>query len=123
MYTKYKIPQYLLLIVNQLFEIEQKAKKLKEPNSIQRNIDKLKVLFENNISDISIGLVYHNPLGESYNITRTDCEASIAGSSTENLVITEVIKPIIRIKKDNETSIVQRAVVIVESKKMENLNG
>lgn len=116
----YKVPSELLFILNQLFEIEKKAKKLQEPNSIQRNIDKLKEHFEKNIYDDGAGLIYYNPLGEPYNITRTDCDASIAGTSTENLIITEVIKPIIRIKKNNKTSIVQRAVVIVETKKMEN---
>ena len=40
-----KIPKASLFILNQLFEIEQKTIKLSEPNSIQRNIDKLKELF------------------------------------------------------------------------------
>jgi hypothetical protein len=37
------------------------------------------------------GLVYHNPIGEPYNETRTDIEASISGNSADNLIITEVI--------------------------------
>lgn len=119
MLIQYKCSANLINILNQIFEIEQKVKKLKESNSIQRNIEKIKENFENNILENDAGLVYHNPLGETYNITRTDCKASIAGPSTENLIITEVIKPIIRVKKDNLTSIVQPAIVIVESKKLE----
>lgn len=99
----------LIFILNQVFEIEQKVDKLKETNSIQRNISRLKDKFE------EMRLVYHNPLGERFNETRTDCEASISGNSTENLVIKEVIKPIIRLKDGKVTTIVQKAVVVVES--------
>jgi hypothetical protein len=54
------------------------------------------------------GLTIHNPLGETYDQTRLDCEANIAGESTENLVITEVIKPIIRLKQGGLNQIVQK---------------
>ena len=37
----------------------------------------------------TIGLSYHNPLGEIYTDTRTDCEATIAGTEVENLEIIE----------------------------------
>lgn len=105
-------------IINQIFEIERKAEKLQESNSIQRNIDKLKDILENQISVLfpDTGFIYENPVGEDYNETRTDCTASIAGESTENLVIIEVIKPIIRYKQNNMTQIVQKAVVVVQSK-------
>ena len=33
-----------------------------------------------------LGLTWHNPIGENFDETRTDCEASIAGESAENLV-------------------------------------
>jgi len=68
----------------------------------------------------TIGLSYLNPLGESYNDTRTDCEATIAGTEVENLEIIEVIKPIIfyAYQENDKTMkiIVQPAVVIVQSK-------
>ena len=96
-------------IINQVFEIEKKAKLLQE-NSIQRNINKLKSIFEYELS-----LTYHSPIGESYNETRTDCEASIAGNSCENLIITEVVKPIIRIRFRQSSIILQKAVVIAQS--------
>lgn len=101
-------------LLNQVFEIEKKANRISDDNSINRHIQKIKDLFEDEFFG-EAELIYKNPIGEEYNETRTDCEASIAGESAENLVITEVIKPIIRIKKGGVTRIAQKGVVIVES--------
>lgn len=61
-------------------------------------------------------LTFHNPIGEPYNETRTDCDASIAGSGTEHLMITEVMKPIVWLSVGGAPKhIVQQAVVVVES--------
>lgn len=114
-----KIPRHLFFTLNQLFEIENKLKNIKDANSIQRNIDRMKDFFETDALATGQGLVYHNPLGELYNETRTDCEATISGSSHENLEIIEVLKPIIYLKYANTQTIVQKAIVIVQSK---NLN-
>jgi len=105
----------IIFILNQIFEIEKKLVKIKEKNSIMRNVEKLKEYFETGFLGMDLSITYHNPIGEKYDETRTDCEASIAGTSDEDLVITEVIKPIIRIKQHGRTFIIQRAVVIVES--------
>jgi hypothetical protein len=110
------VPKHHLFMLNQIFEIEQKVAKLQESNSLQRNIDRLKNYYEVEIAD-GQGLVYHNPIGEPYEVTRTDCEASIAGTGTENLEIIEVIKPIIYVKFGNSNMIVQKAIVIVQAKK------
>ena len=109
------IPKYLKDLINQIFEIEKKASKI-DGHSIHRNINKIKDIFENELSEAH-RITYSNPLGEAYNETRTDCDASIAGESTEDLIITEVIKPIIQISKDGVSFIAQKGVVIVESKK------
>ena len=117
-----KVPQAYLDFMNQIFEIEKKSANLKEENSIQRNLNKMKGILEEEFfkGTSTIGLTYHNPLGESYSDTRTDCEATIAGTSVENLEIIEVIKPIIFYAyQENEKVIkviVQAAVVIVQSK-------
>jgi len=107
-------------LLDQLFEIERKLENIEGSNSIARNLNKMKDIFEANLFSSStsseIGLTYHNPLGEAYNETRLDVEASIAGNSTENLVIKEVIKPIIRQKSGGITLIVRKGVVVVESK-------
>lgn len=116
-FKQYK-PYFELL--DQLFEIERKLENIEEPNSISRNLNKMKDIFETNLFSSStsseIGFTYHNPIGESYNETRLDLEASIAGNSSENLVIQEVIKPIIRYKSGGSTLIARKGVVVVESK-------
>ncbi len=118
MQSTLKIDKLLIDIINQLFEIEKKASEIQENNSIQRNVNKLKDIILNNFIDLNgAELMYFNPIGESFVDTRTDCEASIAGTSIENLVITEVIKPIIRYQKGDFNMIVQKAIVVVESKK------
>jgi hypothetical protein len=117
-----KVPQAYLDFMNQIFEIEKKATNIKEENSIQRNLNRMKGILEEEFfkGSSTIGLTYHNPLGETYSETRTDCEATIAGTDVENLEITEVIKPIIFYSyQENEKTlkvIVQQAVVIVQSK-------
>lgn len=117
-----KVPQAYLDFMNQIFDIEKKSANLKEENSIQRNLNKMKgILAEDFFKGSStIGLTYHNPIGESYSDTRTDCEATISGTGVENLEIIEVIKPIIFYAyQENEKVIkviVQPAVVIVQSK-------
>lgn len=114
-----KVPQAYLDLVNQIFEIEKKAISIKEDNSIQRNVNKINGLLEDGFFK-DVGLTYHNPLGETYTDTRTDCEATISGTGVENLEIIEVIKPIIFYSfKENENTfkiIAQPAVVIVQSK-------
>ena len=90
-----KLPQEWLDLVNQIFEIEKKNSLIEEENSIGRNITRLKGLIEEGIFKGG-GMEYHNPIGESYSDTRTDCEATISGTSVENLEIIEVIKPIIK---------------------------
>ena len=117
-----KVPQASLDFINQIFEIEKKANNLKEENSIQRNINKMKGIMEEEFfkGSSTIGWTYHNPLGEDYTDTRTDCEATISGTGVENLEIVEVIKPIIYnsyLDSDKVIKvIVQPAVVIVQSK-------
>ena len=111
-----KIPKQFSFILNQLFEIENKLKNIIEPNTIQRNLDRMKDYFENDALGDGQGILYHNPLGESYSETRTDCEANISGSSHENLEIIEVIRPIIYAKIGNSKMVIQKAIVIVQSK-------
>lgn len=119
-----KLPQPYLDLINQVFEIEKKISQLTEEHSIQRNLNRLKDLFEHELfkSTDGTGLTYHNPLGEKYSQTRTDCEASIAGTETENLEIVEVIKPIIYYNYLEENNpmktIAQKAIVVVEAIKI-----
>src|SRR6185437_4982238 len=109
----------------QVFEIEKKVSQLHEQNSIQRNLNRIKGLIEEDLfkgkdEATSFGISYHNPLNEEFNDTRTDCEASIAGSVTDDLEITEVIKPIIYYSYFDSgkpmKGIAQKGVVVVQSK-------
>lgn len=108
--------QWLIEMLNQVFEIEKKLGKIEEKNSIQRNIDRIKMLFDNESPD-AVGLKVDNPLGESYDETRIDLDASISGEGVDNLKVIEVIKPIIRQKRGKTMQLVQKGVVIVESQK------
>lgn len=92
-------------ILNCIFEIEKKI--TDQDTAIKRNIERIKNSFE------EMGLKYHNPVGESYSETRTDCEASISGELNANLKIVNVIKPIIYAVQNNSNTIIQRAVVVV----------
>ena len=114
--TTIKYPKNYLTIINQIFEIENKLQRIQEPNSIQRNIDRLKDFLATDALSDGQGLEYHNPIGENYNETRTDCEANIAGTSHENLEIIEVLKPIIYAKVGNSKIVIQKAIVVVQSK-------
>lgn len=97
-------------IINQLFELEKKIVEQKDADKLERNLRRIKSSFA------EIGLTYYNPIGEAYDETRTDCQASIVGPSAENLYITEVIKPIIVDRAEEKNVIVQKAIVIVEAR-------
>ena len=117
MNTSISVPKKLIEILDQVFEIEKKLESIKERNSLERNINRIKEIFEYINSDA--GIIYHNPIGEKYSENRTDLEASIAGNSIDDLVITEVIKPIIRVKTSSGlTTIIRKGVVVVETNKL-----
>ena len=102
-----------IFILNQIFEIENKLSKLDISHTINRNIDKLKSFYEDSFDD-NISFIIDSPKGQNYNETRTDIEANIVGDSTDNLIVVDVIKPIIRIKQGGVNQIVQKGIVIVQ---------
>jgi hypothetical protein len=116
-----QVPKSILTVLNQLYELEQKLRKHGDPANFSRNIDKMKDAFAEEGLQASglerIRLVYEDPIGQSCDETRTDLEATIAGSGTDNLVVVEVIKPIVRaIVRDGFSFVVQKGIVIVESR-------
>ena len=127
--ARMQIPKSILTVLNQLYEVEQKLTKRDDPAGLARNIAKIKdalaeeglPAFDANGDQLRIGLAYEDPTGQRFKETRTDLEVSIAGEGTENLVVVEVIKPIIRATwKDGvgeRAKIVQKGIVIVESRK------
>ena len=96
-------------MINQLHGIHSKVSEMEDSRSTERGFARLYAYFE------ELDLHIHDPLGEDYDETRIDCEATIAGDSVDNLHIVEVIKPIIYNRIEGQNHILQRAVVIVES--------
>ncbi len=92
----------IIEIINQLTTLESKVNKSEET---ERSFNRIKHALS------EMGYSYSSPIHEEYKDTRTDIEATIVGKTTNKLVITKVIKPIIV----QDSKIVQRAVVIVES--------
>ena len=99
-----------LNILNQIFEIRKKLKDNPAERSISRNLQRISTALED------IGYKTHNPINETYDETRLDCEARIAGETADNLYISEVIKPIIYLHDNGQNHIVQKAIVIAEEK-------
>ena len=46
-YFKLNIPKSSIDLLNQLFEVERKLESIKESNTISRNLNKMKAIFEN----------------------------------------------------------------------------
>ena len=104
-----EIPKFASNTLNHLYDIERKLKLHGDPASIQRNVDRIKASFEDE------KLFYEDPMGQAFSETRTDIEATISGESTENLVVVEVIKPILRAGDQSFSRVVQKGIVVVKS--------
>lgn len=104
-----EVPKTLLVWANNLFEIERKLLTHGDPGNALRNVERLKELL------IEQEIFFENPIGQRFKETRTDLEATIAGAGTENLIVVEVIKPIIRIGRKELSRVVQKGIVVVQS--------
>jgi hypothetical protein len=114
--TAIEIPKVYFTLLNHLYEIERKVGGLEDFKKIARNIERMKDIFRTEIFPAE--LYYEDPMGQSYDETRNDLDANISGEGTEDLVVVDVIKPIIRIGNSQQgfSKIVQKGVVIAESK-------
>lgn len=97
-------------MANQIFELDKKVLSKEENTSLQRIYDKMKQIVE------EAGVFIYNPKGEKYSETRTDVEANISGNSIDNLIITDVIKPILYTEEAGKKMMLQKGVVIVSGK-------
>ncbi|MBY5946007.1 hypothetical protein [Photobacterium rosenbergii] len=111
---KVEVSKWTLKVLNNLFEIEQKIKLHGDKGNMQRNVERIKSEF------MEEGLFYEDPKGQAFTETRTDLDVNISGLCTENLIVTEVIRPIIRLGKKEYSKVVQKGSVVVQSKPMEN---
>lgn len=97
-----------LQLINQLFDMQRKLKE-QDTLGLMRNLKRMRESLE------ALGYIWHDPSGEKYAETRTDCDATFIGSSAGEVYIHEVIKPIVRFRQGPSTHIVQRAIVLVQS--------
>jgi hypothetical protein len=107
------IPKSMLQTLNQLYEAERKLLIYGDPGGVMRNIDRIKSAFAEE------KLFYEDPMGQPFSETRTDLDASIAGEGTEDLHVTEVIKPVIRLGEAKYSKVIQKGIVVVRSKRGE----
>ena len=99
--------------LNSVFEIERKLATHGDPGNASRNVERLKDTLAEE------GFFFENPMGQPFSETRTDLEASISGAGTDNLVVVEVIKPIVRFGTHDSSRVVQKGIVVVQSKEQE----
>jgi hypothetical protein len=107
-----EIPKYVMTVLNQIFEIETRAGVVEDLQKISRSIEKIKSAFDSD----EMKFVIESPLNQKYDITRTDVAATIVGSDHENLEITEVFKPIIKIRVAGVSRVIQKGVVIAAAR-------
>jgi hypothetical protein len=105
-----EIPKWVLTIANHVYDIERKLERHGDPAGIGRNVEKFKEALE------TFPIFYEDPMGQSFKETRTDLEATISGAGTTDLVVVEVIKPIIRAGRPEASVVVQKGIVVVQSK-------
>ena len=105
-----EIPKWILNTLNNIYEIEKKLALHGDAGNATRNVDKMKDTFA------ELGVFYEDPRGQEFRETRTDLDATISGNDTENLVVVEVIKPIIRAGEAAFSKVVQKGIVVVESR-------
>ncbi|WP_430407327.1 hypothetical protein [Hydrogenophaga sp.] len=103
------VPKWVLNTLNHLYEIERKLAVHGDAASIGRNVERIKD------SLASEGIFYEDPMGQTFTETRTDLEVSISGEGTENLVVTEVVKPVIRLGQRDFSRVIQKGIVVVKS--------
>ncbi len=115
-----QVPKLFITLLNQLFEIERKLGGSDDYEKISRNVGRMKDVICSEISpqNSNTEIFYENPMGQAYDETRNDLDAHIVGEVTDNLVVVDVIKPIIRVgnRQQGLSRVVQRAMVTVESK-------
>lgn len=96
----------IIELINQLFEIDKKAKQA-DFRRADQYLKKANWLIE------TTGYKIKDPIGEQYDHTRTDCEATIL-KEKEPYIISETLKPAIYFLEDGIPRIVQLARVIIK---------
>ena len=95
-------------ILNNLYQMERVLPV--DPTRAVRYVERIKDAVRER------GWFFENPHGQEFSETRSDLEASIAGDSVDDLVVVDVIKPIIRWGDEKSSRVVQKGVVIVQAR-------
>ena len=95
-------------ILNNVFQLERALRD--EPAKALRYVERMKDAIREH------GWFFEDPHGQEYSETRSDLEASIAGDSVDDLVVVDVIKPIIRRGNEQWSKVVQKGVVTVQAR-------
>lgn len=98
-------------LINQLAEIENKVNQDQLMPKYERNFNRIHVLLEEE------GYFFRYPVGEKYRESSADCEANIVGEEGSDMIITQVIKPVVYKKEGYKISLIQKGIVIVERQK------
>jgi hypothetical protein len=104
------ILKYVLVTLNQLYEIDTKLRVHGDGGNAARNVQRIREEIEQNCL-----LFYEDPMGQRFDETRTDLEATITGAETDALTVVEVIKPIIRAGTEATSKVVQKGIVVVRA--------
>jgi hypothetical protein len=97
----------ILAVINQCALLELKLIEQNAEESVVRMLQRIRASWEN------MGYTYILPIGEKYNETRTDVAANIVGETSDDLIITQIVKPVIYF----QNQIVQQGIVIAASQK------
>ncbi len=103
------VPKWALTTLNNLSEMERKIALNGDPSNMKRNIERIKEALEGE------KIFFEDPMGQIFVETRTDLDATITGTGIENLVVVEVLKPIVRVGTRDYSRVVQKGIVFVES--------
>jgi len=98
-----------IFFLNQMYYLEQRLRREEIPADVHRPVERMREF----LSDL--GFRARVPLGEPFDECRTDCQATVAGATTDGLVIAEVIKPAVWRCESGQETLIQRAVVIVRA--------
>ena len=105
-----EVPKWALTAMNNLAEMERKLAINGDPSNLKRNIERIKEALEGE------KIFFEDPMGQAFNETRTDLDATITGTGTDGLVVVEVLKPIVRVGTREYSRVVQKGIVFVESR-------
>ena len=98
-------------LINQIAEVENRIAQDDLMPKYERNFNRIRTLLEEE------GFIYKYPVGERYRESNADYEANIVGRESVEMIITQVIKPVIYRREADRVTLVQRGIVMIEAKK------